>query len=242
MAFDLRRWAARQGAPFTLFLLASLVAFALLGWLTQGRAVVPLALIDPVGHPWSFLTYPWAYNPLAESFGVVFLLFFVMWLVQFGTSVEREMGTARFIAFWLVSTLVPALVAFALGLGLAEPWLPTSAVVVAWCARNRSSTVGFWGFPLSATVLAGIVAAMVLFSYGRANPLFGVLMAAPLAMAWLFGADRLPLRYAAAAVRRRDEPVVRGGTKYDEGYFDEVKDRERERDERERLRRLFEGK
>ena len=44
MAFDPKAWAARQGAPVTIGLLITLVGTALLGWLTQGRSTVPLAL------------------------------------------------------------------------------------------------------------------------------------------------------------------------------------------------------
>ena len=241
MASDFRTWAARQQAPFTVFLVFSLVGSALLGWLTQGRASMALALVDPVSRPWGLVTYPWAYSPLGSSFGLIFLAFFAIWLLRYGSSVERDMSTPRFAAFWAAATLLPALVAASLRLGLAEPWLPTSAVVVAWCARNRNAPICFWGITVSAALLAAFLSASVLFAYGAGSPLFGLLMALPLALAWAFGADRTPLRYSGAVARRKRESVVRGATKYDESYFENVKDREIEREERERLRKLFEG-
>ena len=96
---------------------------------------------------------------------------------------------------------------------------------------------------MSATVLAAIVAASELFLYGARDPLVGVLLVLPLGIAWLFGADRLPLAFAAGAHRsRRPAPVVKGGTRYDDAYYGNVKEREIEREEQERLRKLFEGK
>ncbi len=243
MATDFRSWAVRQRAPFTLFLVASLVVAALLGWLTRGQTTIPLALTDPGARPWGLLTYPWAYSPLGQPFGLIFLIFFVMWIFQFGGTIEQQMGTARFAAFWLVFTLFPALIAVGFHYPLAEPWLPSSAIVMAWCARNRGASVAFWGIPMSATVLAAIIAASELFFYGAANPVAGIGFVLPLVVAWLFGADRLPLAFGAASDRKhKPEAVIKGGTKYDDAYYENVKKREIEREEQERLRKLFEGK
>ncbi len=243
MATDFRSWAAAQRTPFTLGLVASLVGFALLGWLTQGGTVLALALADPAARPWGLLTYPWAYSPLGSPFGLIFLLFLVMWLVQFGGAVEREMGTLRFAAFWFASTLLFGGVAAVLGMPLMGPMLPGAALVVLWGARNRSASIMLYGLlPLSGTWLAALVAASVLFTYGAGNPLHGLLVALPLGLAWAFGLGRLPLAYAGGARRRKPEPVVKGGTKYDAAYYEGVKKREIEREEQERLRRLFEGK
>lgn len=241
MSTDLKGWAARQRAPFTLFLVASLGVAALLAWLTQGRTAVPLALLP--GHPWGLLTYPWAFSPLAQPLGLLFFLFFVAFLFQTGATVEGAMGTPRFAAFWAAFTLLPALVALSIRHPLAEPYLPASAVIVAWCARNQGATVGFWGIPMGTRALAGIVAAMELFSYGAASPLSGLLLVLPLGLAWAFGAGRLPIPFSAAASRKRaPETVVKGGTKYDDAYYESVRRREVEREEQERLRKLFEGK
>ena len=54
MATDLKNWASRQKAPFSLVLAASLALFAFVGWITQGRPVMPLALNG--GQPWVALT------------------------------------------------------------------------------------------------------------------------------------------------------------------------------------------
>lgn len=241
MATDFRSWASQQRSPFTIFLLASLVVAALLGWITQDWSTLALALTSP-SRPWGLVTYPWAYSPLATPFGLIFLILFAMWLLRFGGDVEREMTTPRFAAFWLAFTILPGILALAMRHPLADPWLPSTAVVVAWCARNRHASLCFWGIQVSATILAAIVSASVLFSHGASSPFFGVLMVLPLALAWAFGGDKTPLRYSGAVARRRKEGVVKGGTKYDDAYYENVKRREIEREEQERLRKLFEGK
>ncbi len=243
MASDFTNWARRQRAPVALGLAASLVAFAFVGWLTQGRAIAPLALTDPRDF-WAVLTYPWFFSPLASPFGLVFLIILVMWLVQFGGALEREMGSLRFGVFWLVSTLVFALIALALGTGLAGPMLPGAALIVLWCARNRGARIMLWGLlPLSGALLALIVTASMVFTYGAGNPLVGVALALPLALVWVFGLEKLPIPVAGGpSTKAAKLTVVKGGTKYDDKYYENVKDREVERAEQERLRKLFEGK
>ena len=240
MATDFRSWAARQQAPFTVALVVSLVGSALVGWLTQGASTKTLMMLGP-SQPWGFITYPWAYSPSVSPFGLLFLVFFMMWILRFGGEVERDMSTLRFIGFWLTFTLLPAFVALAMRFPLDDPWLPSTAVVVAWCARNRGASLCFWGISISAAVLAAFLSASVLLTYGLGNPLVGVLMALPLALAWAFGGDKTPVRFSGAVARRRKESVVKGGTRYDDAYYENVKKREIEREEQERLRRLFEG-
>ena len=241
MASDIQGWAARQRAPFTLALAGTLVLTALVGWATQGRTLAPLALAP--SQPWGLVTFPWAFSPLGSLFGTVFLLVLVAFLLRFGGMLERETGTGRLATFWFAAAAVFGALGLALHAALAGPELPGAALIVLWCARNTSARIMVWGLlPLSGAMMAALVAASVVFSYGAGSPLAGVLLALPLGLAWLYGAERLPLTYSGAARSRVNEPLVRGGTKYDERYFDEVKDREKEREERERLRKLFEGK
>ena len=235
-----------QRAPFSMFLVVSLIGCALLAWLTQNKSLLALAMIDPQAQPWSLITYPWAFSPLASMFGLIFLLFMSMLVIQLGGSIEREMGSGRFAAFWLVFTLLPGLVGLAAHVPLSEPWLPLSALIVAWGARNRSATMMLYGIiPLNGVWLAALAAASILFVHGSSNPLVGVAMVLPLGLAWLFASNMLPLAFAggsSGSSRSKFKVVVKGGTKYDDSYFENVKDREIERAERERLRKLFEGK
>lgn len=236
-------WVARQRAPFTVVLAATLVLFSFLGWATQGRALLPL-MFDGPERPWAFLTYPWAFSPLASPFGLLFLILLVMWLVQFGGALEREMGTLRVTLFWGVATILFAVVAMIFGLSLAGPMLPGCALVLLWCARNRTMSILLWGLlPLSGLLLAAILALSVVFVYGAGNPLHGIAMALPLGLVWLYGLEKLPIAVTGGPrMRPREQPVVKGGTKYDAQYYEDVKKREIEREEQERLRKLFEGK
>lgn len=243
MATDLQSWAARQRSPFTLALAGTLVLTALVGWATQGRTLAPLALLP--GQPWGILTFPWAFSPLGSLFGAFFLVILVAFLVQFGGTLEREMGSPRLALFWLVATAVFGGVGLALGTLLAGPELPGAALITLWCARNRSARIMLWGIvPLSGAWMAALVAASVLFSFGAASPVAGLILTLPLALVWLYGIERLPVPFAGGGTSRRKEhlTVVKGGTKYDEGYYESVKKREIEREEQERLRKLFEGK
>lgn len=243
MATDFANWARRQSSPVALGLVASLVAFALLGWLTQGRAIEPLAFTGS-GPLWALITYPWYYSQLGSPLGLIFTILLVMWLVQFGGAMEREMGSMRFGVFWLVSTLVFGLIALALGIPLDGPMLPGAALVVVWGARNRGASILLWGIlPLSGLLLAALIAASVVFTYGARNPLYGVLMGLPLGLVWLFGLEKLPIAVTGGPKAKKAKlTVVKGGTKYDDKYYESVKNREIEREEQERLRKLFEGK
>ena len=96
------------------------------------------------------------------------------------------------------------------------------------------------------TWIAGLTALGVVVSYGAQNPPAAIAMLLPLGLAWLFASDRLPIGYRSGSggggSRRQRFTVVRGAKEYDDGYFEDVKAREIEREERERLRKLFEGK
>ena len=242
---NLRSLYARS--PFTALLAAAMVVGAIVG-LVSLRTVVGLALNDPGARPWGLLTYPFAIDPLGSSFGIISLIFLVLILLQFGATVESEMGTGRVAAFWAVVTLLFALIASALGIGLAGPWLPSAALIVAWCARNRTARIMLYGIlPISGVWLAALTAIGVSLGYGRVGGGFGLAMLVPLGLAWAFASDRLPLPYSAARAERTGRgrtklTTVRGGQMYGEEYFEDVKTRELEREERERLRKLFEGK
>lgn len=242
MANDLKSWVARQGAPFTLGLVASFAVMAVLSFVMRDGSVGTLALHE--SRPWTLVTYPWALVSLTSPMAFVLLLLLAMWLVQFGGSVERDMGTTRFAAFWVVTTLLFGFVAVLLGLPLAGPMLPGAAVIVAWGARNPRSSVMLYGvLPVSGTWLAGLTALAAFLSYGSTVPAAGALFTLILGGVWAFGQDRLPVAYSGTRrAKVAGMTKVRGATAYDESYFEDVKAREIEREERERLRKLFEGK
>ena len=125
------------------------------------------------------------------------------------------------------------------------PWLPISALTVIWAARNQSAQLRLYGLiPMSGRLLAVITVVMDIFMLGSQSPVIGVVATLPLGLWWLFGNNQIPFAsFSGESISKRltDRPVMRGTQVYDQKYYDDVKDREIEREEKERLRRLFEG-
>jgi hypothetical protein len=95
--------------------------------------------------------------------------------------------------------------------------------------------------PVQGRILAWLTAAVTLFSFGvwYHAPLFGVFSILHLGVAVLFATNRLPF-----FLYRRQQVVDRQAQKKQEmmskAYYDDVNRRSKEREERERLRRMFE--
>lgn len=255
---NVKSWVRQNNAPVTAGLIGSLGAAALLGLFVR----LPLeAGPNALAQPWTFLTYPWAFSPLGSTMGIVCFLLLLFWLYSVGPSLEREMGSKRFAAFWAIFTIVPGILLWfgfrALGVPgyLAGPILPEAAVTVAWCFRNAYQSVNLYGIlPIRAPWIAAITAASLLFSYGAWNPVLGLLAIAPLVVVMLFAQNKLPIAFGegrygtggfgfggSSARKKEKQHANRAQAQYDEAYYDDVLRRERERDERERLRKLFES-
>jgi len=253
---DFKGWIKKNGAPFTVLLVASFVVSSLILWLNHLHGIEQVWLANaPMTPIWTFVTYPWAYMPLGNGLSLMFFAFLMFWLIQVGMSVEREMGTARFAALWFGATLLAGMVMIGGGtighipVGLAAPYLPESAITVVWCVRNRNTSILLYGFiPVTGFWLGWATAVINVLLYGAGNPVLGILSCVHLAIAYFFAADKIPfLPYAASGGYqhgRRIKPnekeaTTRGQVRYDQTYFDEVKRRETERAEQERLKKLF---
>lgn len=255
MIDDTRNWMASKKMPVTIGICASQIVLVLFWWFLHYRNIDRFVFaLDGFRHPWTLITYPWAWAPLASTLGPLWFAVALGMMVRFGGEIEKSMGSARYAAFVTVVTALPAIIlglaAMALGISgglvpqpiLYGPWVPGAAVLVAWCARNRKAQMNLWGvLPLPATWLAILVSAGVLFTVGDGYPLLGVFACLHLILAWFFALDRLPIEFEGRRVapKRAPEATIRGGVKYDESYYAEVKKREQEREERERLRKLF---
>lgn len=245
---DLHSTAHRHGAPATFFLIAALIGCFLLSWLTGSRFADTL-LYDPAqfaSRPWSVLTYPFAFvgnDLIGAAFGALMLWWF-------GASVERELGLTKFLAFFAAMTLLPLLF---LTTGellemkkalLAGPYLPISGIIVAWATRNPTATILLaFVIPVLAKWVGWITVVAVLLTWGYNAPLMGVLAILHLGLAYAYAADKiafLPWRgggsFGGSGKRAGWLPRER-----DDQYFEEVRKKEKEREERERLRKLFEG-
>lgn len=194
---------------------------------------------DAFLYPWGFLTYPFAY-PMGS---ILSALFGILWLVGVGGSVERELGRNRFFAFWLVMTLLGSIMVWIGSMLMNKPgvlftaWMPISAVTVAWGTRNPNAQVTFmFVLPLTGKWMAWLSAILVFFG---TNPYLAPFAASPLLLAHLFAANKLPFAPWSGASRidawekKRDKRLL--------DLVDDSMERKKDREERERLRKLFEG-
>lgn len=190
--------------------------------------------------PWSVLTWPIAFGGALGFMGV---LFGAIWLYQVGHQVEQDLGSPKYAITMLSLTLAGAFCMliggfiFSANAPLFGAYPLIAAVTVMWATRNPNSIVTLIIFPIKAKWLVWVSAGIVFFS---TLPQFAPFAAAPLALAWALADNRLPIRYGMPAPKTPTKQY-RKHWREDEGFHDDVKRRETQREERERLRKLFEG-
>jgi membrane associated rhomboid family serine protease len=239
---DLERALRRSGRPATAIVVALIGVVYVLAWFTKSPFFVELAF-NGLARPWTALTYPLASTGSGGAFIGVLLELWWLWMI--GGEVESVMGTARYAVFFALATLVGALgisvgtLLVSHGALLFGPLLPIGAVTVAWATRSPNASVRIYGvIPITARWLAVIYAGIVLFSLGESAPLMGVFGLLPLALGFFLASGRIPgVPYSAAAAARESRAERRKREEFD----NEVRDRKKDREERERLRKLFEG-
>lgn len=219
----------------------------LIAWLALRGVFVGLfglALETFTKAPWGIITFPLATpGSPGEILGV---LFTCLWVYFLGRSLEDDLGSGLMLALFggltLVSSAAWLLGSLAINAGplLAGLSLPLAAMTVVWAMRNQEQSILFMMIiPLKAKYLAILVAVITLFTAGAASPFMGVFALIPLGVGLLYATNRLPgLRYGAtpadsAYKKKNNEEFLR--------FQDEVRKKEKEREERERLRKLFEA-
>lgn len=246
---EVKAWSRRDGTPVTMLLVATISLSNLYFFASkyQGFEYVTYAGRG-ILRPWALLTYPWAYLTTSGA-GIIGFALLMFWLYWIGRSVERDIGPQKMAAFWFSATLIGALCNWIASYWtftltpLMGPSLPIAAVTILWCTRNPNATVHvYMVIPVAAKWIGWMVVAFVLISFGNRYPLFGLLECVPLALAYFYGSNRIPgLPYGAGGVYKltKKEATTRGQVMYDQSYFDEVKQRETERAENERLKKLL---
>jgi hypothetical protein len=233
----------------TAWLIGSIVAVFLLGWFFSGTVPNPvwsnLAYDETLTKTWTLFTYPYG-SPMENLFWF-FIGCFI--LAQFASSLERETGPWGIIAMFFTYTLIGGVVYY-IGTLIAgsatpiKPWLdlPDAFIFVTWAARNRTATVMFmFVIPIRAHWLAVISVGFVLVEYGYAVPLVGIVTAASLGVAWLYGLEKIPwLKFGDVPNLAPKQQEKKENKEFDR-FMGDVKRREQERAEKERLRRLFES-
>lgn len=191
-------------------------------------------------------------NPLA-ILGHVFFndllggIFSALALWSVGQVIETETGTGKAALFAVIiaflSCVAIQLGASALGTPgmLGGAWIVAGASWLAWSIRYPNMKVRFM---FIAEVegkwlgLVGIVLAILAFRPAQLSP-FAIL---PMAFAWAYAANKLPFMPYGRPTKAVAAPTGPRGIRPPRAdYFDDVKRREQERNERERLRKLLES-
>jgi membrane associated rhomboid family serine protease len=247
MAFfdDLKSSMRRQGAPVTVALCVAMVAGGVLTLLAPRLIEVLSFQLTWLTQPWTILTYPFVYV-LDGGIGVFFLILTVMWMLWMGGPVERDQGPLRYGLIWVIFTLLGA-ISLLIGWNVARleipafgPWIPLAALTVIWGFRNRTAAVSLFGvIPMNGFWVALLAVAMLFVDYARYSPVLGAIVCVPLLLAYAFAENKIPgLAYA---VPKAVYKPSKAQQLKEAQFFDDVRKREKERDERERLRKLFES-
>lgn len=238
--------------PVTVLLIVSIALCYVIAWLGSTLALVQnLGLLTATAgqRPWTFLTYPWAQAGLGGD--VLWFILGLAWLYWFGTPVERDHGSGKFalifglatvlggISIWLGTMLLKA------DYGLFGAFLPDSVITVLWAARNANKPICFWGITIPGIWIGVLSTVLVLFSIGAGMPMLGLFALIPVVLAWLYGLNKLPIAYGTGRTgstrfMNNLDNAGRGVKTQNKAYFDEVRKREQERQERDKLRDLFE--
>ena len=252
----------RSGAPVTLALIASFVGIFVISWLMKGTVAAPLAFLTDWSQPWGIVTYAWASS--GDGQGLFWFLLEMYWLWWVGSAAEVQLGTKKYIGFFLASIVLAGLFLY-LGLMLVYPrghipnsdiplavgggpGLAIAALTVAWGVRNpRDHIMLMFVIPVPGLILAWLTVALTLFGYGSmyGAPLVGLFAILHLGLVYLFATNRIPgVSFNKAPIAtssvRPNEAFLKKTEKMDKSYYDDVKRREKEREERDRLRKLFE--
>jgi membrane associated rhomboid family serine protease len=236
--------AKASSAPVTVGVVALTVVCFVGIWMSHFQILGALAFTPAVAFskPWTFITYSFA-NVQAVS-----ALFLALWLWMVGGMVERELGSVKYLIVWLLASILSALCVLVGTLILHPPtgdilaggWIAATSITVIWATRNPNVQVLFmFVIPLAAKWLAWISVAFVFFATA---PELAPFAALPFILAYLFAANKLPFApYARGGGGGSYGGATKKWERYDKNYYSEVQRREKERDEKERLRKLFEG-
>ncbi len=237
-----------RGFSAIISLIAALGTSFVVSWMSQGRYLGLDLIFDPttVAHePWNLLLYP--FGNLGDGRNLVSMVLTCLWLYSIGSSVEQDLGIKRTFAFWFASTLIGSLcfwVGFALVGGvrpiLFGPLVPIVCFTVAWGTRAPEAIVRLMAvFPIKAKYLAWMSVAVLFF--GTNNPPLAPFAALACLATWAFAAEKIPfLPYSARRKVKATTTSFRDQREF-ETYIDKVKTKEKERAEKERLRKLFES-
>ena len=224
---------------------ATLVIVAALGVMSIVTFLLPaiglwLSYLPQVAlsRPWTVITYPFAIRVQAGIAGPLFTLFLLLWTYQIGATIESEQGRTRYLIFWAVATVLPALLLTVTGVPLFEPSLPIGALTCAWAARRPNAQVMLFGIlPLAAKWIGALATLGIFLQYWQfGGPIAALLSIISLGLAAVWAAGKIPfLPY----VQKYKPSKAEAQREID--FMKEVSRRKDDRADRERLRKLLEG-
>jgi membrane associated rhomboid family serine protease len=229
-------------------LIAGYAAYRVLGSFLEENLVVSRETV--MSHPWSLLLYP-LYPPLPI---MLFFWGFTFW--QFGGSLERSWGSARYGALYLTVSAISALsiilgtVVLHTDFAISSFLLPLASVLIAFCSLNPSQPINCWFVNIPNRWFIAIVLVLVWFL--PQNPLLGLFAeGGPLLTMWYIRYGRVWAEIGHYTTRRRRDDIIdlktvrqkRSNVRYLDGSlrrspFD-LAGQWRDRKERQRLERLL---
>jgi hypothetical protein len=171
-------------------------------------------------------------------------------MLFFGTQLEIKFGTAWFLKLFTVAVLAGPVIGVIISMFgqsgvLMTPWVATSLVLIAWCGFFRYEVIRLCGvIPITAPALALITAAFLTFGTLSLGQIGSVMLAIPAVLFWLYSTGVLPLRSPKKVTTvsgTKVDAAAKRKAQREREYLDRVQDKVKEREERERLRKLFES-
>jgi len=235
---------ARRNPAVTSIIVMILLAYVL-AFFGLKDTMMKLAFLSETAlqSPWSLLTYPFATGGFGKEF--FWLLLSCLWLWNFGSPTESAQGSKKFVAIWLLASLAGAVFLW-IGTAVLKTdslligaLVPTAAVTLIWCGRNAFQTIHFCGIvPVPSKILALVTTLIVFFGAGVDNPLLGFFLLIPLGAAYYYAMNATPRAgYNPAGMSRAEK---KRQEKIELQRLDAAMDKQREREDKEKLRKLFE--
>ena len=247
--WNIDRTGGRRQWPATAYIVAALIASFLLAWFFSGSIPNPvlanLAYTSDLSKPWTLLTYPFA----ILTPGVFWFAISCWILYQFMSDIERRLGPYGITIFFFAMTFLGGLGYFIGSVIAAGPSsivprldLPLEVVIFTWALLNWKATIKLFMFiPVPASVIAYLCIAAVVIQHGLSSPLVGVFTALPILVSWLYVTNRISFMRFGQVPDLAGIKQAKKETKEFDTYMDNVKKREQDRKEKEKLRKMLES-
>lgn len=229
--------------PTLLALIATMTLCYVYFWSTPTSPLLKAIYFNPAAPTLlNILFYPWAHS----GPGVIYFILGMLWLYWMGGQVERETSSLTALIFFFASSIlgVAILPAFPNSLAITGEFIASAAFTAAVATRHPLQQVLLMGIiPIQLRWLAIGTTLALVFLYGFGTPLAGIATAIPCILAYLWAANKLPLKYSAStqSARNVSKKEVKKDKEEFNKFIDDVRTREEKREENERLRKLFES-